>query len=323
MGTSLLSFDAVIGHSVQVSLLRRTLRSGRVGGAYLFAGPPGVGKTTVALTFAAAMNCLHLPDDACGTCSSCRKIANGNHPDVRVFAPEGATFKVDQVRDVQRQASWKPLEGRYKVFILLEVERMRPEGANALLKTLEEPPGDAVLILVTSNVNALLSTVRSRCQLVKFLPVPFDVLASGLEARGIPKERAREVALLSQGRVGEALEWAFSSDAPSSKIPEMFSRPSLLSAFRLAEEWQKRPEQLDSLLTWYRDILRIRLGAEKNALTHPEQRPLLEIIARKMSLLTLRHHMKAIMEAQGLLRRNLNPALTLESLALRLIQSFL
>lgn len=308
---------------MQVALLRRTLRSGRVGGAYLFAGPQGVGKRTLALTFAAAMNCLHLPDDACGTCSSCMKIADENHPDVRLVAPEGLVFKVDQVRDVQRNTFWKPFEGRYKVFVLLEVERMRPEGANALLKALEEPPPNAVLILVTSNVNALLPTVRSRCQLVKFLPVPVEILASGLEARGVPKERARELALLSQGRVGEALQWVFSSAAPPSKVPEMFTHPSFLLAFRLAEEWQKHPEQLDALLTWYRDILWIRLGAEGNVLTHPEQRPLLEILARKMPLWALCHHMRAIMEAQSCLRRNLNPALTLESLALRLIQSLL
>jgi len=319
---ALLSFDAIIGHKTQIGLLRRMLESRRIVGAYLFAGPPGVGKRTLARTFAAALNCLESPDDACGRCLSCRKVADANHPDVRMVAPDGATFKVEQVREVQRQISWKPLEGRYKVFVLLDVERMRPEGANALLKTLEEPPGTGVLILLTANANALLPTIRSRCQMLKFQAVPFPELSKGLMERGVPPERAREIALLSQGRVAEALTWAASKvPASGEAVPEILTNASLLSAFRLAEAWQDRPELLDSLLTWYRDLLLVRLGGEPSTLTHPQHRATLEVLARQTHPATLRDNMKAIMEAKNRLRRNINAALTMESLAFRLLQS--
>ena len=319
---TLTSFEAIVGHETQIAVLRRTLRTGRVAGAYLFAGPDGVGKRTLARTFAAALNCLQSSDDACGTCLSCRKIADENHSDVRVVAPDGATFKVEQVREIQRQISWKPIEGRYKVFVLLDVDRMRAEGANALLKTLEEPPGTGVLILVASNANALLPTIRSRCQLLKFRTVPVDTLASGLAARGVSPDRSREIALLSQGRVADALTWA-ASEAPMSggTVPEVLTSPSLLSAFRLAERWQNHPELLDSLLTWYRDLLWVSVGGDSRALTHPQQRASLELLARQTRTSILRDNMKAVMEAQGRVRRNINATLAMESLALRLLQS--
>jgi DNA polymerase-3 subunit delta' len=319
---ALTSFDAIIGHETQIEVLRRTLRTGRVAGAYLFAGPDGVGKRTLARTFAAALNCVQSSDDACGVCVSCRKIADENHPDVRAVAPDGATFKVEQVRDIQRQISWKPIEGRYKVFVLLDVDRMRAEGANALLKTLEEPPGAGVVILVTSNANALLPTIRSRCQLLKFCAVPVETLASGLTSRAVAPDRAREMALLSQGRVADALTWAASeTSVTGGVVPEVLTHLSLLAAFRLAEQWQSRPDLLDTLLTWYRDLIWVSIGGDTSALTHPQQRSTLELLARQTRPSILRDHMKAIMEAQARLRRNINATLTMESLALRLLQS--
>ncbi|GIX07086.1 MAG: hypothetical protein KatS3mg115_1489 [Candidatus Poribacteria bacterium] len=201
-----LSLRDVIGHQTAVQLLQRTVASGRVAPGYLFFGPPQVGKRTLALAFAAALNCESGGEDACGVCLSCRKVADGTHPDVRVVEPEGNTFRIEQVREVSRQIALTPLEGRYKVYLLQKVETMRPEGANALLKTLEEPPGSGVLLLVTTNVNAILPTIRSRCQPIPLRPLPVRALEEELCRRGISPERAHRIALMAQGRVGAAFD---------------------------------------------------------------------------------------------------------------------
>ncbi|MBM3216134.1 DNA polymerase III subunit delta' [Candidatus Poribacteria bacterium] len=314
------NFASIIGHGTQIELLRRTLRSQRVAGAYLFSGPAHLGKERVARAFAAALNCERQGDDTCGTCPSCRKVAEESHPDVRFVAPDGATFKIEQVRDIRHQIAFKPVEGRYKVYVLTDVEKMRPEGANALLKTLEEPPGSGVLILVTANLSALLPTIRSRSIIVKFHPAPVAELAAALAERGVADDRARELARLSQGRIGTALEWAESGKTGTDEeIPEALRRPDLIHAFRMAETWQKSPESLDSLLTWYRDLLVLRLGCSLELVVHRKHRSTLELLARQETPQSLGRKMKAIIRARGRLVRNINATLTMETLAFELI----
>ena len=150
----------------------------RIAGAYLFVGPTGVGKETVANHFAKSINCLELDEGACGTCISCRKTADGNHPDTQIVSPSGAWIRIDQIRELQKRIVYRPYEGIRKVAILREAERMNLEAANCLLKTLEEPPAESVLILLTSNLDALIPTIRSRCQIIKFNPLRPDELGT-------------------------------------------------------------------------------------------------------------------------------------------------
>jgi DNA polymerase-3 subunit delta' len=321
MSSSTLTFADVVGHDREIALLRRTLRSGRVAAAYLFAGPEHVGKTTVARAFAAALNCSRADDTACGDCVSCRKVARDNHPDVRFVHPDGATFRVHQVRDVRRQISRRPVEGRYKVYVLVDVDRMRPEAANALLKTLEEPPGPGVLVLLTTKASALLPTVRSRCVTLKFLPVPTPTLVQALLARGASQALAQQLALLTDGRVGSALAQLAADGAPLDEaIPDILRAPSLLGAFRMAQTWQEQPESLDVLLTWYRDLLLARIGAEPQLLTHQRHYATLRLLARQEGTPSLRNKIRSVMETRYLLQRNVNTALALEALAFRLME---
>ncbi|MGZ3639583.1 MAG: DNA polymerase III subunit delta', partial [Ktedonobacterales bacterium] len=168
----------VIGHQQAQMLLTRAVASGQVSHAYLFAGPDAIGKTTLALAFAQLLECEQ-PDlpggEPCGVCASCRKVQHGNHPDVTLVEPEEGKrlLGVDAVREaVVRLANLAPSTGRWRVFILPNVDRMTANTVNALLKTLEEPPPGVVLLLTSAEPENLLPTLLSRCQLVTLQPLP-------------------------------------------------------------------------------------------------------------------------------------------------------
>ncbi len=203
-----MTFSEIIGHDRPVGILRRALTNDVLAHAYLFSGEPGIGKRMTALAFAAALNCEHRRDqDSCGTCPSCRKIASGNHPDVHVMVPDGDEIKIDQVREAQATLSLRPFEGSRKVLIVDGAEAMNEASSNAFLKTLEEPPGESLIILGTAMPQSLLTTIRSRCQALAFQPLPRSALAQVLrERRGLSEEDAWFLAALSRGSIGRALE---------------------------------------------------------------------------------------------------------------------
>ena len=174
-------FDDFIGNSTVIRRLRSRLRDGRFPHGLLFAGPEGVGKRTCALMLAKALNCSASgPDDFCGACPQCRKIDAGVHADVLLVQTEddASSIKIAQVRDLLQTLTLRPLEGRHKVYIIDPADAMNDAASNALLKGLEEPPDDTSFILVTSNPQALLVTVRSRCQTYAFGPLTLNELRS-------------------------------------------------------------------------------------------------------------------------------------------------
>src|SRR5512136_2863924 len=216
-------FSEIIGQDRAVDALRAALRRGGLHHAYLFAGPEGVGKGTAARLLAQAANCERNDGDACGTCASCRKIARGVHPDVLLvererdmaragrWEPKGGRtpsrdIVVDQVRElVDRRLSLRRFEGRRRFVLLDPADAMNPQAQNAILKTLEEPPPDTTLVLVSSSADALLATVRSRCLRLGFGPLPEAMLVERLVAEGRPSASARLAASLAAGSLGRAL----------------------------------------------------------------------------------------------------------------------
>jgi DNA polymerase-3 subunit delta' len=193
-------FDSFIGNRKIIERLRRKLREDRFPHGLIFSGPEGVGKYTCALMLAKALNCRDAePGDFCDTCTSCRRISSGVHPDVmRISVEEDATqIKVAQIRHVHGVLELQPLEGRNKVFIIDPADSLNAEAANALLKGLEEPPENSVLVLITVNVHELLMTVRSRCQVYNFTPLSLDEI----RRHGITDELAVR---WSQGSIGRA-----------------------------------------------------------------------------------------------------------------------
>ena len=202
------SLTPFLGNKPAQFLLNESLRRHTFHHAYIFAGKEGLGKKRLALQVAKSLNCLD-PDafpGPCERCQSCRKVDARSHPDVRVIEPETKVFKIDQVRAVIQDIYYLPFEGRHRVFILEDADRMNDEAANSLLKTLEEPPEKSMLILLTSNLYILLPTIRSRAQIVKFQPIPAREIEEYLvSVRGIAPAAAAKAAQLSQGSLGLAL----------------------------------------------------------------------------------------------------------------------
>ena len=203
-------FDGVVGQELALAVLRQALVTGPTH-AYLFVGPMGVGKTDAALEFAAALCC---PDHGCGECDTCRRVREGLHPDVEVVAPEGSFVLVDQIREINRDIALRPFEATARVYILLHAESMNKEAANAFLKTLEEPPPHAYLLLVSDAPDELLPTVVSRCQRVPFSRTPTALLARHLAAEhGLSELDAQAFSRVAQGNLAYGRSLASSPSA--------------------------------------------------------------------------------------------------------------
>jgi len=369
-------------------LLQSALRSGRIAHAYLFVGPSGVGRLTAARAFAQALQCSRGGEDACGICGPCRKVAAGTHPDLRIFSPgrtaggeqqvvvidqvrdlkhdriiasgrtpaggEHRAVIIDQVRDLKHDARYQPYEGKWKIFILEDAEQMRAEAANSLLKVLEEPPPGIVIILIAESTEALLPTLVSRCQLVRFSLVAAADIAQALRARfGVPEARARFLAAISGGRVGAAL-----AAAGAGGEDDIFARrQEVLSTFRALERggviagldaaeslartgWSPPPPPptesvrsqrandhvksaarirdierwLDIALWWYRDLAIWQTTRDPALLVNLDSRDEIAAWADRTPPDHIPRVVQAIEEAKAALRRNVNPRLALEGL---------
>jgi DNA polymerase III subunit delta' len=210
-----MTFRDIAGHRRLKRLLMRALQAGSLPPSLVFAGPDGVGKRQVALALAQALNCLQPradaasgERDACGICPSCHKIARGLHPDVTLVEPEdGGPIKIDQVRDAVAHTAFRPFEGRTRVVIVDQADLLNEAAQNALLKPLEEPPARNVFVLVASRPHLLLTTVRSRCCILRFGPISAGDIAAALVSRhGCAEDAARKAAALAGGSLARARE---------------------------------------------------------------------------------------------------------------------
>jgi DNA polymerase-3 subunit delta' len=207
-----MSFKDILGQDRAKRILANSLLRGAVSHAYLFSGPEGVGKRLTAFTFAKALNCLAEIGDSCDGCLSCKKIHALNHPDLNFIEPEDESIKIEAVRELQRRISFKPYEGKKKVVIIAGAEYMTDEAVNAFLKTLEEPPGETVIILITANLHSLLPTVVSRCQVIKFNALAGDHIKEILvKDYGFAERDASILSSLSKGGLGRAVTMDYES----------------------------------------------------------------------------------------------------------------
>jgi len=313
-------FSDVIGHSDVIDRLKKIIKSERIANAYIFAGPSEVGKEFMAINFAKALNCTEVIEDSCDKCVSCRRIDDGNHTDVRIIHPEGAKLKIEQMRSLKRQGSYKALESKYKIYIITEADKMTIEAANSMLKTLEEPSGETLFILLTSIYSSILPTIRSRCQLIRFSLVPQKLLQEYLMKRfGFPESKAKWLALRSQGKPGKALKIANEKskqpdDEMSWVLPILTQRDKgrLLLTFKRAENISQIEGSLDIILSWYRDLLLIKHGCQENLLMHSDEKKQLEQIAQSYSVVELEKLITMTLNMQNLMQRNVNPILAME-----------
>jgi len=329
----------IIGHEWAVELLQRSLATDHVAHTYLLAGPPQIGKSTLALTFAQALNCTG-DEPPCGQCRACRLIASGRHPDVRLVETERAAsgerkgkreIGIDQVRALQHEVNLKPYEGRWKVAIIAGAEELSLEAANALLKTLEEPPPQVVLILTATSSEALLPTIASRCQLITLRPLPAATIESALLSRGVPAERARLLSHLAEGRIGWAIQASQDESLLIARQDTLAQLVRLAAARRserlayaqvLAQRFSRDgegPEEVGAVLElwagWWRDVLLVQEGCPE-LVVNVDREEVLRREAGRCRPEQSQAFLQALRQTQEQLAQNVNPRLALEVLLL-------
>jgi DNA polymerase-3 subunit delta' len=316
------AFDSVVGHEHVRSLLARSIKDRRLPPALLLTGPSGVGKRTLALAAARALVCETGAGEPCESCPACSRAARGLHPDVVFVEPETATIKIEQVRDMAREVLALPFEGRARGFVMDEAHVMTEQASNALLKSLEEPPASSHVFLVTASPQALLPTIRSRCQTLRLGPLPAALLESYLRDRGgLAPEEARLRAALAGGSIGAAL--AFDSEGYRSSRDELLAlleRAGRVSPLERMEAAQRLADSddpalaLTTLRALLRDALMLRHGAGAGALLNGDVEARLAAVARG----PLGERAVALAEAAGetreALRLNANKLLSMDVL---------
>ncbi len=316
--------NKIIGHQNIITQLQNAVASERVAGAYLFSGEQGIGKETVALYFSNLILCENTTDEVipCSECRACRKIKNGNHPDLRIIRPDGAQIKIDQMRELQQQIVYQPLEGERKIFIIANTEMMNDSAANSLLKTLEEPPAASTIILLTENLKTMLPTIRSRCQILTFYPMPTEELSKALmDSLSIDTEAASAAAILSRGVIGKAITLIEKGITESGTVPAIMMETDLLAAFRLAEAFENEQESLDDLITWYRDLMLLQQDAPKEYITHTDAIEQLQTLVPRYSNNRVERAIKNIFQTKMLIQKtNVPKMLALEVMCIKLIQ---
>jgi DNA polymerase-3 subunit delta' len=331
-----MSFTNVLGQSQAKHILSQALSQSRLSHAYLFYGPESIGKKLLAVEFAKALNCLSSdePDDACGTCDSCRKIDDHIHPDFFLVEPTKSTptareaaIKIDTIRELQKKLGFLPYQGKAKVAIIDQVEKMNPQACNAFLKTLEEPPSSTILILITSNIYQLLPTLISRCQGIKLNPLSPEAIREILETQDEEKLDPAEVDLRvgrSKGQVARAL--SNEATQTSSYRMEMidligqvsFKRMDLLFQWSkvMAKGGESLPKILEEMLGLLRDLTFIKSGGSPDQLFNRDLMAQMEPVARKKSLSHLLKMTEAVNQTQYALSGNANTQLALETMLL-------
>ncbi len=319
-------FDGLIGQDALVQRLQQAIISGRVAHAYLITGAPGSGKKTLAMAFAQALFCMEDPGRACGTCQDCRRIEAGNHPDMTIVPPEAGRIKIDQVRRLKERFALQSYEGSWKAGIVVGAETMTVEAANSLLKLLEEPSGQAVIMLLSTSPSMLLPTIVSRCQRIAMKRIPRQLIASYLEREfGFSPQRAAVVAGLADGRLGQAKEYA--KEENLARMEQILSALAAsegrgLEALRLAAELDADPEALEFAMqiiaTWLRDMLLAASGCPQDTIVHQNYYDKLLEQSRLYPMAAIRQAVWQVEDAARALRANANRRLTLDALLYQL-----
>jgi len=331
-----MAFKDIPGNPGVKKILQNALRKGRLPHALLFCGPAGVYKRATAFTLARALNCRELSDDACGECDPCRAIKRSEetgetwHPDIQEISPEKQVIKIDQVRGLKEAAYLRPMSARTRVFILSEAERLNDEGANSMLKVLEEPPPFSYLVLIAPSTDLLLPTILSRCRVLNFLPITREEVERRLREDGQPDDHARLLSFIAGGNLERAREFDWDEvrglrERMWALVRTMAGEPGAAAALAELELRGGDPdreavrgelrERLEVFSSFCRDLLLLHEGGNAALLFNPDYQEPLRAAAAAFDR---RRILAALRGADGVfagLTRNLNPTLLVSDFA--------
>jgi DNA polymerase-3 subunit delta' len=334
-------FRDIIGHPRALDILQSMLLSEEIPHALLFMGEAGIGKRTVALTFAQTLLCheRQIPEgdsegwiEPCNRCLSCKKLADQNHPDLTIVEPEGSTIKIEQIRALQERIVYKPLDGPKRIILIDPADKMNAAAANGLLKTLEEPPTHAILILITSKPFSLPETILSRCQKISFYPLSLSQVETLLtERKGWSTQEARLIASLTGGDLGEALSLEIESARElEAGLYTLVSEKTLTdyealfdAAAAHSRDEEVMAKSLHYLAAWFRDVLVLQSVPnpellDPSWLVYSWRRDEIKRWATQMNTHEVGAFLADIQEIHEAQIRNINRQLALETLLMQL-----
>ena len=318
----------LVGHEWAVEMLKKHVANGTTRHAYLFSGPPSLGRRTLALRFAQALNC-QTPISAgvpCGQCRDCKQIEAMQHADLTIIQAEaeGGILKVDQIREARRTLTLKPYMAKYRVSIFLRFQEANDSASNALLKTLEEAPSYAVLILTADTPEQLLPTIISRCEVLRLRPLAVAEVQRALENRGLENSRARLIAHISGGRFGYALRLTENDSVLEKREERLNELLTLLPASRVekfayAEKISKDKDAMrQAILFWlsyWRDVM-LRTAQAETPLVNVDRNLEIEDLASRMDLPSARLVVSGLENVLEKMDRNVNSRMLAEVLLL-------
>lgn len=322
-----MAFREILGQFPALSILQKDIATGNLSGAYLFIGPAGVGKKMAAVSFAKTLNCQEGSTDSCERCSCCLRIERMNHPNLRIVTPEKDSLRISQIRELKSQVTYRIYEGKKRVWILDGAEKLTLEAANSLLKILEEPPDDLIIILITAIPKLLPSTIISRCRVIQFLPLKTSHLQKLLSKEdNVSAPLVPLISELAQGSMSEALKLIKEKQLfqEREKIFQLLREGVALTqeVLDLSERWsEKESLWLDTLLNmvlfFLRDLLIIKLSSSFS-LVNQDKKELLFSLKDRYSFSQLYRGVEAIEKAKTLLRANVSAQLILEWMWMRI-----
>ena len=319
-----MSFEKIIGQDVAIKAIKNMIAQDQVRGTYLFLGPDGVGKRATAISLAKAVNCEGDSRDTDCECASCKKIDFGNHPDMFLVYPEGASYsiKIIRIREIIYEASLKPYEAKKRVFIVNDAEAMTEEAQNSFLKLLEEPPKNHILILTSSNMAGILPTVISRCKILKFNKLAQPMIQGFLMSRDFDEGQAILYSHMAMGSIGRAIELKEMNivSRRDEIVNNFFLSKSAIFRENVLSDSMKDDveEELHILLYWYRDLLVYGFTNTEEELLNIDRHNEISSYAGRFSKKKLQRDITSILKTIELVRANVNPKSALFNMAVEL-----
>jgi len=328
-----MSFKDVLGQERAIKIMTKSLKENKISSSYIFVGSKGTGKKLTAIEFAKAVNCLNLSknSDACEDCQSCSEISKQCSPDLKIIEPIKSSIKIEQIREMRKEIELKPFKNKKKIYIIDKAEKMTIEASNCLLKTIEEPPYYAIIILICSKIDPILPTIVSRCQIVNFGLISSNKIKEFLlnKNKNLEKEKAEIISKLAQGSIGSALKLLPDKeyfirreevlDYLTDISPGKYGDDIFAKVEKMLSKIDRIEEILEMIKLWYRDILIIKNTGDQKHIANCDK---LEELAKKSQIYPqnmLIDILDYLEQAEEYLMKNVNKRLILERLYIKIV----